>query len=395
MKASYAYSSGFLLSAMFLLLMTGAASAQSGNRPDPEQEKPIARIETIEAKLSVRAFDANGKRVTDLTPRDIVLIENGAGRQVTSLKLEPTNILVVLDQSSEFGPLKSGRQTTIPQPAKGPGSYRPIATPAGLEFIERLTLGLGPKDHLAILQYSDAIELVQSWTSSREQAAQAIIGRFRMGRKARYFDALKAAADVFEKAPAGKKAMILVTDGVDTASDSSELKAVEELRKTGATIFVVSFARFIQQERGTKKSKQNQDYGAAPRETPHDQTGGTLRQTPSSTGSYDISGLIFGRKQAKAYKEYLQKVEMAAVGLGRLADETGGDDYTPRDVDELLLDSGRILEEIGSQYTLTYLTEKRDNGPELRKIEALGARPGLSIQTRRSTYVRQPEGALK
>jgi VWFA-related protein len=395
MKVRIAILRGYALFAtVFIIGFLPEGLVEAQKEQDP-QDKPIARIETIEAKLSFRAFDATGKRVTDLTPRDIVLIENGAGRQVTSIKLEPTNILLVLDQSAEFGPLKSGGKTTISQPAKGPGSYRPIGISAAQEFAERLILGLGPKDHLAILQYSDTVELVQSWTSSREEAAQAVAARIRMGRKARYYDALSSAADVLQKAPDGKKVIILLTDGVDSASNTRETTAIEALRKSGATIYVVGYAEFIHRERGISKSKTSSRETDNRRETPHDSQGGTLRNTPSSTGTYDITGLIFGRKQAKALQEYLQKVDANVAVLERLADETGGDDYLPRDVDELLLKSGRILDEIGSQYTLTYLTDGKSDAPELRKIEALGARPGLSIQTRKSAYVRRMNDGLK
>src|SRR5215470_13941949 len=87
-------------------------SAQTEKKPDDQsgaQDKPLARIETIEAKIPLRAFDAMGKRALDLTPKDIVVIENGAGRQVTGLNLEPANILLVLDQSLETSTLKNDR----------------------------------------------------------------------------------------------------------------------------------------------------------------------------------------------------------------------------------------------------------------------------------------------
>jgi hypothetical protein len=45
------------------------------------------------------------------------------------------------------------------------------------------------------------------------------------------------------------------------------------------------------------------------------------------------------------------------------------------------------MQEIGAQYTLTYLTEKRSDEEAMRKVEVVGARIGLSVRVRRNYFV--------
>src|SRR5262249_49104288 len=171
-----------------LLFAAISASAQTERKQD-EQEKPLARIETIEAKIRWRAFDARGKRALDLTARDVIVIENGVGRQVTSLKLQPANILLVLDQSMEMGTFKNDRSSASRDMEKKQGGPNRWVN-APMEFAEHMIALLGETDHMAIIQYSDKVELIQNWTANRNEAMGALRKGLRPGRKARYYDAL-------------------------------------------------------------------------------------------------------------------------------------------------------------------------------------------------------------
>ena len=87
-----------------------ASRAQSGRKPQGKQpsEKPIVRLETREVVIPLRAYDADGRFVDDLTTRDLIVLEEGESRPVSSVKREPANIVVVLDLSNEIGTFKNG-----------------------------------------------------------------------------------------------------------------------------------------------------------------------------------------------------------------------------------------------------------------------------------------------
>lgn len=367
----------------FLLsLFSLGVSAQTEKKSDePSQEKPLARIETIEAKIPVRAFDPLGKRVLDLKPKEVIVIENGAGRQVTSLKPEPANILLVLDHSLEMGTYKNGRErppdpdavSLPPPPLSGTGPNRLLTAPASVEFAERLIAGLGETDRIAIIQYSDRVELIQDWTANGKEARTALRARFRQGQKTRFYDALRLAAETFSKSPAGRPVLILLTDGVDTTSQTPKDEAIRALARTGATIYLVNWSEAVKGEITRTKPRIISGHG------------GTPKDTASAGVSINIAPWIF--KRNKGLKEYLKKAAANAKELALLAENSGGEDYPLKNFDELTGKPEQILEEIGAQYTLTYLTERRANETAARDLEVIGARNGLSIFSRKKYFV--------
>ena len=366
-----------------LLFAAISASAQTEKKPDEQtqdsQEKPLARIETIEANIPMRAFDQLGRRVLDLTPRDVVVIENGAGRQVTSLKLEPANILLVLDQSLEMGSFKNDRSSAARDLETKPGPNRWLNVPA--EFAERLVSLLGETDHIAIIQYSDQVELIQNWTANREETMSALRTSLRQGRKARYYDALWLTAETFKNSPAGRSVLVLLTDGVDTASETRKEDAFAALARASVTIYVVNWAEVIKSEAGITSPKIYSSHG------------GTPKDTASAGFSINLSPWVFKRR--KEINEYRKKVSTNAMELTQIAERSGGDNYLPISLDDLVGKSEKIMQEIGAQYTLTYLTERRSTELEYREVEVIGARIGLSVLARKKYYIGKDQTETK
>jgi hypothetical protein len=67
-------------------------TAEAPPQKADEQEQRL-RIVTNEVRLPLRAVDPMGRRVADLTAKDVLVIEDGVACQVTSLKREPANVL--------------------------------------------------------------------------------------------------------------------------------------------------------------------------------------------------------------------------------------------------------------------------------------------------------------
>jgi VWFA-related protein len=370
--------SSYSLLLVLLAFTITVASAQTETRQDDQsKDKPLARIETIEAKIPIRAFDPLGKRVLNLTPKDVVVIENGAGRQVASLKLEPANLLLVLDHSLEVGTHKNGRATSSESSASASGPNRWLNAPASVEFAENLISLLGENDRIAIIQYSDKTELIQAWTANRGQARSALRARFRQGHKTRFYDALLLAAETFKTAPAGRPILVLLTDGVDTASQTQKEPAMGALARAGATIYAVSLSELIRGEISATKPKVMSGHG------------GTPKDTASAGVSIDISPWSFKRRNE--LKEYARKSVAGAAELKQLAENSGGESYLPKSFDEMIGNPDEILKEIGAQYTLTYLTERRPSETAPRDLEVRGARSGLSVRARTKYFAGKPE----
>ncbi|MBO0723675.1 MAG: hypothetical protein J2P41_22815, partial [Blastocatellia bacterium] len=80
---------------------------QQGQQQNPD-EKPIIKLDTREVVIPLSAYDAEGNYVDDLSPRDVIVLEDNEPRLVTSVKREPANIVLILDLCNEFGTFKNG-----------------------------------------------------------------------------------------------------------------------------------------------------------------------------------------------------------------------------------------------------------------------------------------------
>ncbi len=349
------------------LAQTTAPSQQA------KEQEPQIRIVTNEVRLPLRAFDPLGKPVTDLTPRDIVVIEDGAGCQVTSLKLEPANVLLVLDLSNTLGTFKSGRNEEE-QKKIDRTNYSVIARPAAQEFAESLVHQLAAPDHLAIMQYSDRVELLQDWTRNHDEAINALRAKFRSGLKAHYYDALTQAAARLQAAPAGRRVLVLVTDGVDTASLTAKQHAFEQVMATGASIFVVSWTGIVLGE--VSKAQKNSRYAT---------------KTTQTQQGWQTSLPIWNSAKSKRkaeLKRYTEQTNKAADELKTLAVESGGEYWLPADFKEFSGKPRDLVSEIGAQYTLTYLSKKDQIDRATSVAEIRLARPGLTARTRQAVKVK-------
>lgn len=261
-------------------------------------------------KANGPSFDPFGQPVTNLNEKEIVVIEDGAACQVTSLKLEPANVLLVLDLSNALGPFKSGRNAEEKKRTDWT-NYSVIARPAAQEFAENLVRQLAAPDRIAILQYADQVELLQAWTRNHHEAISALRAKFRAGLKARFYDALTVAAAQLQAAPAGRRVLVLVTDGLDTASLTAKQPAFERVLATGASVFVVSWTGIVLNEaqRAQKKSR-------------------LAAKSNQLERGWQVSLPIWNSAKSKKkaeIKRYTEQTNKAAEDLQTLAAETGGE----------------------------------------------------------------------
>jgi VWFA-related protein len=354
--------------------MTVEARAQSGRKPNPppSAENPIARIETREVMLPLSAYDAEGNNVTDLAPKDLLVVENGEPRAITRLRREPASVVVVLDLSNEIGTFKNGasqrydpRDEQIQINRDGPvwaRKYEIVPRPAAREFADNFVAGLAEDDEIAIIQYSDRVQLVQDWTRDRKQALDSLHSKYRVGLKARYYDALTLATEKLRDR-SGRKVIVLLSDGLDSASRARRQQAVVAVERSGAAVFVVAWEDVLRRE---------------------------------ITGAIDWMATHerFGTRQAKRTEElrhYLTVLEGASFELSDLAEKSGGELVTPGDFDQLVATAPRSLNrEFGAQYSLAFVTERGPSLEDERIVEVLAARQGLSVRARRVYYLGDP-----
>ncbi len=309
------------------------------------------------------AYDAQGKYVDDLQPRDVLVLEEGEARQVTNLKREPANIVLILDLSNEIGTFKNapterfGKSDT-PIWEKG-SSYSVIRRPTQWEFAHQFISGLSPNDKIAIISYAEKAQLIQDWTNDRDQALNAISSRYRVGLKSSYYDALKLAADKLQSQSDGRRIVVLISDGLDSNSKTGRTNAILALEKTRATVFAIGWADALRHE---------------------------IELSVSWMANHEVAGTNV-RKRIDELRRHVSLLEIAAVELKQLAENSGGELLLPPTHDDLIKINRNVKTEIGAQYTLSFVTENTPSLEDKRSIQVLPARPGLALRSRRSYQI--------
>ena len=372
------------LSLILSLCLAIASHAQSGRKPQQQPgqqqpgEKPVARIETKEVVVPLSAYDAEGKLVNDLTANDVLVLEDGEARQVSYLRHEPANVVLVLDLNNELGTFKNGTHMHARSEAEKEAAataerqkpiwakqndYQVLARPATREFADNFIKKLSAADSLAIIQYAERVQLVQDWTSDQAEALRALQSKYRIGLKGRFYDALKLAAEKLEERKAGRRIVVLISDGLDSASKTNRQQAVTALARAQATLYTVGWAEVLQDEI----------------------IAAMQRTKAGAPAGIDLLGNA--RKRLEELQRYQRLLEGAAIQLRDLAETTGGECLQPPNYDELVSSPRRIAAEIGAQYSLAFITETRPSLEPTREIQVLAARRGLTVRSRRSYYV--------
>lgn len=362
----------YLSAFTFLLLsLPVAVLGQSGRRPPAKPgeqqprpgEAPTVRIETREVVLPLMAYDASGKYVDDLEAKDVLVLEEGEGRQVTRVKREPANIVLILDCSNEIGTYKNAPTERYYKPErpiweKG-NAYEVLAQPTTRKFANLFVSMLSPNDQIAIIQYSDRVQLIQDWTSDSRQALNAIASKYRTGIKASYYDALKLAADKLQTQPNGRRIVVLVTDGIDSSSKGGRTKSLLALEKSRASVFVIGWAEALR---------------------------GEIETAANWMSNHEIVGLNAAKRIAEL-RRYGSMLEGASIELRVMAETSGGELWLPPTHDELILSHLKVSSEIGAQYSLSFITERTPSLEDKRSIKVIAARPGVSLRSRSSYYI--------
>lgn len=365
--------------AVIFALWSNAAAQEAKPSPSPrpspakiEEQEPV-RIFTEEVRLSVLAVDQYGHFDPSLEPDDILVLEDGVPQQIKSVRHIPASVLILLDMGGEMSMAKSTKTT------------RDIAL--------RLLARLKEDDSLSVMQFSERVELLQDWTTERDDVARVLMTKLSGGRRARLSEGIMAAVKQLQGTPAGSRHLVVVTDGVETPGGKIKYEeAVKQLVATQATIHVISYTALVRQavnkrykgsivKPGTGEIK-DATVGGDPTVP-----SGTIRNPKVTLISIDTDGAM-----RRWFKNYARATEASEQRLTLLAAESGGRILLPQSSDDLLKQSDEVAREIGAQYVVTYrptrpLSEARPG--EYRRIEIAPRRVGLHLRTRRG-YVTTP-----
>jgi tight adherence protein B len=109
-----------------------------------------------------------------------------------------------------------------------------------LDAADAFVLSLPQDSEVALVTFGDAVEVVQPFTSDLEQVRSSIRGIVvDPAAETALYDGVSEAADLLATGDDARTSIILLSDGGDTVSDTTEREAIDRLRDRDATLWAV------------------------------------------------------------------------------------------------------------------------------------------------------------
>jgi len=328
--------------------------------------------------LPVVATDAGGHYDAALQADEVLVLEDGEPQQIRSVRHIPGNVLMILDTGG-------GDNSGLAGLSKKTSTTRAVA----LRILSLLASG----DQIAVLQSSDRPDLLQTWTSDKEQVARVLKSKLFAGKRSRIFESMIKAAQVLADRPDGSRHVVLITDGVETPGGRVDLnEGLKKLAEARATVHIISYTTFVRQQADkapTGVSMGRRPASEDPFRIPGDPTMPSL--DPRSAGTVIAGvGIRFDPAMKRKRKAYEKETENSEKWLTDLAAESGGTIFLPTSSDEMFAHAERVAREIGAEYIVTYRPKRPLSAAkpgEYRRVEVAARRVGLYLRTRRGYSV--------
>src|SRR5690349_4122910 len=272
-----------------------------------QDDDDVVRTNTELVVLNLTVTDKAGQYVKALKASDFKVYEDGVEVQPNmianfSLQEAPYAAVVLLDSSGSMEARFS------------------LARSAAIRFLD----GLRPEDVAAVYRFDSKVERVQEFSGDRDLApiAYAIHAKGMTTLN----DAIVEASKTLAERPEPRKAIVVLSDGMDTYSKASSEKAVESALAVGATIYAVDMS------------------------------------------SLEIAG---------------SSRQQSAAQLRVFAEKTGGRFVATPGGPAMRDTFAQIAEELGHQYTIAYRPLNKKHDGKWRALEAKVGREDLTVRTRK------------
>jgi Ca-activated chloride channel homolog len=307
-------------------------------KPTPEPEVnpgEVISVQTTEVMLPVTVRDAAGRLVSDLTRKDFRVFEDNWPQPLSDFALRqvPVDVVLMVDSSS--------------------------SAVANLDDFRRAAEGfaskLSPDDRISLIKFDDRVELLQDWTKSRFQLKRAL-NRIEPGMFTRFNDALLLAARDQFGGTRSRKAIIVLTDGIDSGRGMTSLEnALRALLEMQVAVYVVSNTEI---ERASKRAELDS----------------LLNGTEAS--------VKFNQLRIEDLKQGLRVLDQAETNLDQIARATGARLYKPETFQALDSTYAEVAEELRHQFALYYTPLNKARDGSFRRVRVETVNPAYNSHTR-------------
>lgn len=307
-----------------------------------QDDDPI-RVDSSIVRLNVGVVDKRGRPITDLGQGSFEIYEDGVKQQISRFEpVEmPFSVVLMLDMSG----------STL--------GFRQVLKQSAFRFIDALS----PNDRVAVVEFYDKINLRNDFTSDRGTIAHSIDVSNGRG-KTQLYKALDFALEKLSKERSRRKAIIVLTDGVDTAIKDQDRLILEK----------VSDDKILT----TLKPETNDILNRVLNRS--DAQGVTIYPLALPTGDPD--------KLADPTNRQIAMFRAARARLQIVADRTGGQLNTINRLEEMGRLYAQVAADLRTLYTIEYQPENTKRDGKWRAIRIDVRNPDLISRTRQGYFAK-------
>ena len=211
------------LTAAFAVILLAAATLRGQQPPASSAEQGDSfrfksGVELINVTATVT--DASGRFVPNLRKEDFLVYEDDQSQAVTHFSAErvPVSLGIVIDTSGSMA-----------------GEKMSAARGALDRFLYEL---LDRDDEIFLYRFSDQPTLLQGWTSDRQQLTRAL-GRISPNGGTAMYDGVAEAIPLAETGRHRKKAIVVISDGNDTSSQTTVSELRQLIRESEVMVYAI------------------------------------------------------------------------------------------------------------------------------------------------------------
>lgn len=367
-----------LLVAGFVWTLGSSSSAQSGRKPAPaspnqdqsakdgEREKssnrPLAdntpitvdetgtiKVDTALVTVPVSVIDRDGKFVPFLKKRDFRIYEDGVEQDIESLTSveTPFHVALVLDTSnSTLFKLDDIQE-------------------AAFAFIKQLR----QDDQVMVVSFDSKVRFHCDFTNDYD-ALRYAINETRTGGSTKLYEAVDKVVDRLDQIE-GRKAIVLFTDGVDTASRRANYQnTIDKVEESGALVYPIKYDTENDQQGGAVPNS-----SPWPWPTPHPPN---RRRWPF----YQLVAPMFPQWPSRSPSGGSGEYRKAARYLQELAERSGGRLYEADTLHNVTQAFSSIADELRHQYSLSYYPSNAKKDGVYRRVKVRMEKPGMIVRAR-------------
>jgi VWFA-related protein len=361
-------------------------------QPLPAQEPVTTMSVNVKVvNLPVTVRDKHGKVVRNLTKDDFTLEEDGRPQTIKYFSQDanlPLTLGLLVDTSfSQRSVLDEERS-------------------ASRTFLDQMLKQ--DKDKAFVIHFDREVELLQDLTSSRDKLQRALDelrtpqpqrdpaddnggppqgGQRRMRRGGtQLYDAVFLASDELMKKQQGRKALIILSDGVDRGSKTSLEGAIEAAQRADTIVYSILFKGPQEFERGGYDHDRRGGMGGGwPRGGGGGWPGGGGGSWPGGGGGGWPGGGGRGGRGGGQRPSEQPRVDGKKI-LEQISKETGGRMFEVSKKETIAGIYSTIAEELRTQYDLGYTPDRKENAEGYHRIKLTAKNKDYSVQTRDGYY---------